>query len=346
MKGGAGGGPSAEDIFENFFGGGFGSFFGGRGGGEQRKKGPRKGEDVVHELEVSLEDLYKGSVRKIRLTRSRICAECGGIGASKQEAVKKCPDCKGTGTRVFIRQIAPGFVQQSSGKCTTCNGDGSTFDKKFQCKECKGKKTTQEKKTLEVHIEKGMKNNQQISFPDEGDELPGIVPGDIIFVLKQKSHKLFVREDSHLVMKKTVTLSEALTGVSFPVIHLDDHTLIVRSPPGEVIKPGSVKKIVGAGMPKHKNPFEKGNLYIKFEVEFPDTIPKASLSSIESALPPKQAHIEGIDLKSEHVEEVSMSDASLNFDKESRRREAYNDEEDEDFMTVGVNVDGSSCFLF
>lgn len=33
-----------------------------------------------------------------------------------------------------------------------------------------------------------------------------------------------------------------------------------------------VKGVVGEGMPIHKNPYEKGNLYIKFELEFPDNL--------------------------------------------------------------------------
>jgi len=330
LKGG-GGPSSAEDLFEHLFGGGF--FFGGGGhpgsrGGE-RKKGPRKGDEVTHPLEVSLEDLYKGSVRKIRLTRSRICSDCTGTGSSKPEGVKKCTDCKGTGTRVTLTQVAPGFVQQSTARCSSCNGDGSIIDKKFSCKTCKGKKTTQEKKTLEVHIEKGMKNNQKITFPDEGDELPGIIPGDIVFVLKQKAHSLFTRQDHHLVMNKTISLSEALTGISFTIQHLDDRLLVVKSPAGKVIKPGSIQQITGAGMPRHKNPFEKGNLFIKFDVQFPDTLSANVVKSLEQALPPKPANLQGIDMSSENVEEVSLTEPESDPNtKQQNRREAYDDDEE------------------
>ena len=32
---------------------------------------------------------------------------------------------------------------------------------------------------------------------------------------------------------------------------------------------GAIRCIVSEGMPIHRNPFEKGNLYIKFEITFP-----------------------------------------------------------------------------
>jgi len=328
LKGG--GGPSTEDFFESFFQGGFGSFFNGGGGGGpggKRPRGPRKGEDVIHGLEVSLDELYKGTTRKIRVTRSRICHECAGVGATSEDAIKKCTDCRGTGTRISIRQLGPGFVQQVQSKCAACNGEGNIIDKKLVCKRCKGKKTTQEKRTLEVHIDKGMKNNQKITFSGEADETPGITPGDIVFVVKQKSHKTFTREDNHLVVNKTISLTEALTGVRFAITHLDGRVLIIKSAPGEVIKPDSIKQVEGEGMPRYKNPFEKGNMFIKFKVEFPDTLNLDVVKQLETLLPPKRAAPQTTEM-SDNIEEVTLTEPD--FQKESaRRREAYDDDEEE-----------------
>lgn len=41
-----------------------------------------------------------------------------------------------------------------------------------------------ERKLLEVHIEKGMRNNQKIVFHGEADEAPNTIPGDIIFQIQ------------------------------------------------------------------------------------------------------------------------------------------------------------------
>ena len=39
---------------------------------------------------------------------------------------------------------------------------------------------------LEVLISKGMRNGQKITFPGEADEAPGVIPGDIIFIVEEK----------------------------------------------------------------------------------------------------------------------------------------------------------------
>ena len=57
----------------------FDMLFGGRGGGG-RRYGPTKGKDVVHQLSVSLEDLYNGTTRKLALQKNVICNKCDGKG--------------------------------------------------------------------------------------------------------------------------------------------------------------------------------------------------------------------------------------------------------------------------
>ncbi|KAJ7962067.1 DnaJ protein [Quillaja saponaria] len=66
-EGMGGGGPSHSpfDIFESFFSGGA---FG--GGSSSRGRRQKHGEDVVHTLKVSLEDLYNGSTKKLSLSRN------------------------------------------------------------------------------------------------------------------------------------------------------------------------------------------------------------------------------------------------------------------------------------
>ncbi|KAH0935771.1 hypothetical protein HID58_012888 [Brassica napus] len=73
--GGGGGGHDPFDIFSSFFGGGGGHPF---GGGRSRGKRQRRGEDVVHPLKVSLEDLYLGTTKKLSLSRKALCSKCNG----------------------------------------------------------------------------------------------------------------------------------------------------------------------------------------------------------------------------------------------------------------------------
>ena len=48
-----------------------------------------------------------------------------------------------------------------------------------------------ERKILEVHVDKGMEDGKKIVFNGEGDQEPGIEPGDIILVLDEKEHPVF-----------------------------------------------------------------------------------------------------------------------------------------------------------
>ena len=48
---------------------------------------------------------------------------------------------------------------------------GQMINEKDRCKDCRGKKVTQESKILEVHVDKGMQNGQKIPFRGEGDQM-------------------------------------------------------------------------------------------------------------------------------------------------------------------------------
>ncbi|KAI7734724.1 hypothetical protein M8C21_015431, partial [Ambrosia artemisiifolia] len=141
----------------------------GGGGGSSRGRRQRRGEDVVHPLKVSLEDLYNGTSRKLSLSRNVICSKCKGKG-SKSGASMKCSGCQGSGMKVSIRHLGPSMIQQMQHPCNECKGTGETINDKDRCSQCKGEKVVQEKKVLEVHVEKGMQNGQKITFPGEADE--------------------------------------------------------------------------------------------------------------------------------------------------------------------------------
>ena len=51
---------------------------------------------------------------------------------------------------------------------------------KDKCKECLGKKVTQETKILEVHVDKGMSNGQKIPFRGEGDQMVIVTKIDLL----------------------------------------------------------------------------------------------------------------------------------------------------------------------
>ncbi|EKU23119.1 DnaJ subfamily A member 2-like protein, partial [Nannochloropsis gaditana CCMP526] len=264
-----------EDIFSMFF-----------GGGRRGPSGPRKGEDIRHPLKVTLDDLYNGKKCHLAINRDKLCGACEGLGG-KKGAERSCSTCNGRGVTVQLRQIGPGMVQQSQMPCSVCRGAGKTMSEKDKCRECRGRKVVKERKLLEVHIEKGMKHNQKITFHGEADEAPGTIPGDIIFLVQEKDHEVFTRKNNDLFMEKTLTLTEALVGYDFLFTHLDGRVIKCGNQPGEIIKPGDIRMVQGEGMPIHGSPFTKGRLFIVFKVEFPPSgaFDAAQLKALEAVLP-------------------------------------------------------------
>ncbi|KAJ0961927.1 hypothetical protein J5N97_029755 [Dioscorea zingiberensis] len=331
LKEGMGGASSSHnpfDIFEQFFGGG-GAF----GGGGSRVRRQRRGDDVVHTMKVTLEDLYNGTSKKLSLSRNALCPKCRGKG-SKSGASTKCHGCHGTGTKIVTRQIGLGMIQQMQLVCPECRGSGEVISDKDKCPQCKGSKVTQEKKVLEVHVEKGMQHGQKIVFQGQADEAPDTVTGDIVFVLQLKEHPKFKRKFDDLYVEYTISLTEALCGFQFALTHLDGRQLLIKSNPGEVVKPDQYKAINDEGMPHHQRPFMKGRLYIHFNVEFPDSgiLSPDQCRTLETILAPRtRNHLTAMEL--DECEETTLCD--VNMEEEMRRKhqqhqyEAY-DEEDDD----------------
>ena len=234
-QGGAGGGGmAAEDLFAQFFGGGGG--FGGMFGGGMRDTGPKKARTIHHVHKVSLEDIYRGKVSKLALQKSVICPKCDGRGG-KEGAVKTCSGCNGQGMKTMMRQMGP-MIQRFQTVCPDCNGEGETIREKDKCKQCNGKKTIIERKVLHVHVDKGVQTGTKIDFRGEGDQMPGVQPGDVQFEIEQKPHPRFQRKGDDLFFHAEIDLLTALAGGAIYIEHLDDRWLTVEINPGEVISPG------------------------------------------------------------------------------------------------------------
>ncbi|CAI5497048.1 unnamed protein product [Closterium sp. Naga37s-1] len=230
----AGGG---QDIFSQFFGG-----FGGFGGQQQEEEEQTpKGDTVTVDLEASLEDLYNGRSFQVWRDKNVVRSAPGK---------RKC-NCK---ARMVTRQIAPGMFQQFTQQ---------------ECQECPNVKYEREGMPIDVDIEKGMKDGQEITFYEEGEPVMDGDPGDLKLVIKTRPHKLFERRGDDLHMNLTVSLVDALVGFKHSITHLDNHLVEVGT--SGVTRPGEVRKIKGEGMPIYDTT-NKGDLYVQFTVDFPKSL--------------------------------------------------------------------------
>ncbi|XP_051534220.1 dnaJ homolog subfamily B member 5 [Myxocyprinus asiaticus] len=140
----------------------------------------------------------------------------------------------------------------------------------------------QEERVFDVEVKKGWKEGTRITFPKEGHQMLGHAPNDLAFIVKEKQHAHFRRDGSHIVYTSTITLREALCGCTVNVPTLDGQ--MKPLPSSDVIKPGSIRRLIGEGLPRAKNPTQRGDLLVEFQVVFPDRIPPSSKEIIKHSL--------------------------------------------------------------
>lgn len=136
----------------------------------------------------------------------------------------------------------------------------------FSCIEyCR--RTRLDEEILAIKIKPGLNKGTKITFKEKGNKKPSVIPADVAFIVDEKPHDVFTRYGDDLMMTKTVSLAEALTGYTVCVTTLDGRSLTI--PISNVIQHGHEEVIHGEGMPLSKEPTRKGNLTIKFNVKFP-----------------------------------------------------------------------------
>ncbi|KAK1381344.1 Protein kinase domain-containing protein [Heracleum sosnowskyi] len=116
----------------------------------------------------------------------------------------------------------------------------------------------------------GWKKGTRITFPEKGNQEPGVTPGDLIFIVDEKPHAVFKRDGNDLVIHKRISLLDALTGKTIKLATLDGRDL--RIPIKDIVKPGHEEVIPDEGMPISKEHGKRGNLRIKFDIKFPSRL--------------------------------------------------------------------------
>lgn len=140
-----------------------------------------------------------------------------------------------------------------------------------------------EDKILQIDVKPGWKAGTKITFPKEGDQTPNNIPADIVFVIKDKPHGTFVRDGQDIRYTARISLRDALCGTTIHVPTLTGRKIPLNVT--EVIKPGSLRRIQGEGLPYAKQPSKKGDLIIAFDIKFPDKITQSAKEILRDCIP-------------------------------------------------------------
>lgn len=223
MRSGGGGAGDDEDMF-GF--GGLGGMPGGRGTGRSstfgsgRRREPDIETTVVEKpLPVSLEDIFNGANKKLKVQRKTY---------DQQTGVQSVED-----------------------------------------------------KILSVPIKKGLKPGSKIKYPNMGDQVEGGVQ-DLHFIVKEKQHPLFSRENDDIHATVEIDLKEALTGWKRTVQTIDGKQLSVsHSGPTQ---PTWTERFPGMGMPNSKAPTKRGDFVVNIKIKFPTTLTADQKDKIKQIL--------------------------------------------------------------
>ncbi|KAL6339782.1 hypothetical protein AAG906_034868 [Vitis piasezkii] len=238
-----GGGMNIQDIFSSFFG----------GGSAEEEERIVRGDDVIVELDATLEDLYMGGSLKVWREKNVL----------KPAPGKRRCNCR---NEVYHKQIGPGMFQQMTEQV---------------CEQCPNVKYEREGYFITVDIEKGMQDGQEVVFYDDGEPIVDGEPGDLKFRIRTAPHDQFRREGNDLHTTVTITLVQALVGFEKTIKHLDEHLVNIGSK--GITKPKEVRKFKGEGMPLHFST-KKGDLYVTFEVLFPSSLTEEQKTKIQEIL--------------------------------------------------------------
>eukprot|EP00928_Gymnodinium_smaydae_P089734 TRINITY_DN73645_c0_g1_i1.p1 TRINITY_DN73645_c0_g1~~TRINITY_DN73645_c0_g1_i1.p1 ORF type:complete len:455 (-),score=49.25 TRINITY_DN73645_c0_g1_i1:30-1367(-) len=280
-----------QDVFGSLFRDLFGEdgiFSGESGSGGMRyqfgrsQNRPRKPEDTVLTFQVTYEDLFKGVTKRFAIERTITCKVCDGRGASCYNAEQTCTDCNGRGMRVITRRRGP-MIQQMQTVCPTCNGSGSCIPSELLCKQCRGDQIQRERYAFDVQVPPGCRDGQRFVFTGQGDSAPGAKAGNIVCILQTLEHPRFTRSGNHLVSIISVTLNEALSGCAVNFEHLDHRQLLLRTRLGDVIRPNSLWRVQREGMPIPGQPSARGDLFLRFDVVFPESFDAESARRLAEA---------------------------------------------------------------
>jgi DnaJ homolog subfamily A member 2 len=281
---------------------------------------------VVESFSLSLEDFYNGKKKTFKLPRKTTCETCSGEGTKSGHKASKCPICKGRGVTIQTMQVGPGMVQQVQNTCYSCSGKGEVIKDQDKCSTCRGTKITVKDQLFQVDIEKGSKPFQKV-FEGESHQGPQIVPGDVVFNIEQLKHPKFTRKGDHLFMNHSITLHESLCGFSFEVTHLDNHVVRVEGKPGEFISPGQTLAVRGKGMPIQGKNDKFGDLFITFDIQFPErnSIPDSSLQELSKILPapkttPSSQHFDSVKLSTTSRTEIQQIERNEEREQSQRQK--------------------------
>lgn len=219
-----------------------------------------KGQDLRINIEISLEEVYTGTVKNIKYRRRSPCEPCSGTGG-KQDV---CTNCTGSGYMREVLRDNYGNTQISMNICSNCSGTGKII--KDPCTTCNGESWILKEENLEINLPQGAENGMMFAKKGFGNHVRNGTPGDLIIVIIEKPHDNFVRSGIDLTTSVKLTYPELVLGAEKEVKTIDG---VIKINIPSNTKPNQVLRIRQKGLKINGN---IGDLMLTINLEMPKIV--------------------------------------------------------------------------
>ncbi|KAL2833106.1 DnaJ domain protein Psi [Aspergillus pseudoustus] len=193
-------------------------------------------------------------------------------GSFQQQSQRSAPTPEPT---IIEKQLPLTLEEIMSGCTKKVTVKSKTFD-------ASGKRTVQDV-TLEANIKPGLRTGSKIKYRGVGDQEEG-GRQDVHLIVTEKEHPSFKRHGDDLITTVDLSLKEALTDWERIVRTIDGKSIRVKSRTA-ITQPGHEEKFPGLGMTISKKPSERGNLIVRANVRFPETLSASAKEVLKDILP-------------------------------------------------------------
>jgi molecular chaperone DnaJ len=253
-----------EDFFRQyetqFSGFGFGQEF--------NRQQHQSGGDLRIKTTINLDDVIKGTTKKLRFKRKVKCNTCSATG-SKDGQTDKCGKCGGLGS--VYRNNGPFRLNV---QCDSCSGSGRI--PKNKCDTCNGSKFVDKEELVDVKISPGLKTGDTLWVENLGNESVHGISGNLLVQITEEPYKNGLkRQGADLMMPINTNIINSILG----------QTIRVNTPVGDIdvtIRPGTKNgeyvEVPGKGIPTD---FGQGSFYFNINFDVPVNITQEERELLE-----------------------------------------------------------------
>ena len=262
-------GNMGQDIFDQFF-----------NRNNRAYNIPKKGEDLVVSVSLTLEEIYSGTSKNIKYNKMIMCSNCNGSGAHDDKSHVICSGCNGSGQKIRQSQTFFGGMTQMITTCNECGGEGKTIT--VPCNNCNGKGCISSAEDFMLNVPHGVQNGMAFTVESKGNYSKGAqLPGNLIIQITEIEHPNYIRVNNDLHFDFFITIPQSILGVKDIIVPTISGNVKIHIEPG--VESGRTLRLQGKGMSIF-NHHEFGNFYIHINVYIPKEMSDEDKKSIESLL--------------------------------------------------------------